>query len=51
MNREFLNLKLFGPQELLPLIKKYRKLKEPTKSAPKKPITLAVLKQRWPEIQ
>jgi hypothetical protein len=49
MNHEFLDLKLFGPQELAPLIKKYRKLKEATKPAPKKPI--AVVKTRWPEMQ
>jgi hypothetical protein len=44
MNHEFLDLKLFGPQELAPLIKKYRKLKEATKP-------IAVVKTRWPEMQ
>jgi hypothetical protein len=46
MKKEFLDLKLFGPQEILPLIKKYRKLKDPAHPR-KKP----ALRQEWPQTQ
>jgi len=46
MRGEFLDLKLFGPKEILPLIKKYRKLKEPARPRKK-----AVLKQECRQTQ
>jgi hypothetical protein len=50
MKGEFLDLKLFGPQDVLPLVKKYRKLVKPSKGEPRKPKTL-MAKPQWPEPQ
>jgi hypothetical protein len=50
MKDEFLDLKLNGPKDVLPLVKKFRKLVKPSKREPKKPRTLTA-KPQWPEPQ